>query len=59
MMYLHNGENISISPPIQTVSVNKNTVIFADLVGQQRLQLNDSMETTSFLKWLTSATAIN
>lgn len=59
MNYQHNGESIRILPPLKTISVNKYTVVFTDLSGQQRLQLNDSVETNRFVKWLTSPAIIN
>ncbi|WP_229160127.1 hypothetical protein [Fluctibacter halophilus] len=54
MSYTINGARFHKAPPISDVFVNKNTVVFTDHKGQQRVALNNSSQRVKFLHWLVS-----
>lgn len=52
MSYLINGTELHTYPPVESISVNKNTVVFKDAKSKHKVRLNDAGETRQFLNWL-------
>ncbi|MGS2719970.1 hypothetical protein [Paraglaciecola aestuariivivens] len=52
MSYTYNGTQISVSCPVQNISVNKNKVAFADKCGLKVGTFANTTETKQFVSWL-------
>ncbi len=47
-----NGLSIEATPPIFSISVNKNRVVFKDNINLKSVDLSSSSETKEFVYWL-------
>lgn len=52
MPYHLNGQCFEKALPISRISVNKNTIVFTDKSGQQRIALDSVKKRDDFLNWL-------
>ncbi|WP_199271386.1 hypothetical protein [Paraglaciecola sp. L1A13] len=55
MSYLYNGSQIRVSHPVHSISVNKQSVAFADKQGRQNTKFANAIEAKQFVKWLVNA----
>ncbi|KAF7765004.1 MULTISPECIES: hypothetical protein [Pseudoalteromonas] len=54
MSYEYNGSMIQIAHPVQSISVNKSTVVYADKTGMKNTRFASTGDARSFIKWLTA-----
>ncbi len=52
MSYNYNGSQIHVAHPVQSISVNKQCVIFADKYGQTKSSFKNATDARRFLNWL-------
>ncbi|GAC31346.1 hypothetical protein [Paraglaciecola polaris] len=55
MSYLYNGSQIRVMHPVHSISVNKQSVAFADKEGRQNTRFANANEAKQFVKWLVNA----
>lgn len=55
MAYLINGKSLHIDPPIHSIFVNNNRVVYSDNTGEKQVQLQSAIERRNFLNWLVTA----
>lgn len=55
MSYLYNGSQIRIVHPVHSISVNKQSVAFADKLGQKNTKFANPSEAKQFVQWLINA----
>ncbi|MGO2478735.1 MAG: hypothetical protein ACTH7Q_10325 [Pseudoalteromonas sp.] len=54
MSYSYNGSMIQIAHPVQSISVNKQRVIFSDTQGSKNALFSKASDARLFVKWLKS-----
>ena len=54
MSYNYNGSLIQIAHPVQSISVNKSNVIFADKTGLKNTRFATNSDARVFVNWLKS-----
>ncbi|KPM78569.1 hypothetical protein AUR67_08835 [Pseudoalteromonas sp. XI10] len=52
MSYKYNGSLIQIAHPVQSISVNKQRVIFSDTQGLKNAIFQKASDARQFVKWL-------
>ncbi|MDP4985669.1 hypothetical protein [Pseudoalteromonas tunicata] len=52
MSYNYNGSLIQIAHPVQSISVNKSNVIFADKTGLKNTRFATNSDARLFVNWL-------
>ncbi|MBE0456514.1 MULTISPECIES: hypothetical protein [Pseudoalteromonas] len=52
MSYSYNGSMIQIAHPVQSISVNKQRVIFSDTQGLKNALFTKASDARQFVKWL-------
>ena len=52
MSYKYNGSLIQIAHPVQSISVNKQRVIFSDTQGLKNAIFKKESDALQFVKWL-------
>ena len=52
MSYKYNGSVIQIAHPVQSISVNKQRVIFSDTQGLKNAIFQKASDARQFVKWL-------
>ncbi|BCV27842.1 MULTISPECIES: hypothetical protein [Shewanella] len=55
MSYKVNGHEIAVSFPVDSISINKNSIAFTDSKGKKKQTFSKRTETLKFMKWLLSA----
>jgi hypothetical protein len=55
MSYLYNGSQIRIVHPVHSISVNKQSVAFADKLGRKNTKFANASEAKQFVQWLINA----
>lgn len=55
MSYNINGHEITVSFPVDSISVNKTSIAFTDRQGKNRQTFSKRVEALNFMKWLLSA----
>jgi hypothetical protein len=54
MIYKFSAASISAQPPISSISVNKNSVVFTDNAKRKNVRFKTAFEKKQFLTWLTT-----
>ncbi len=52
MSYTNNGLELSISSPVQSISVNKLNIVVTDKKGSQLIKFNNVNQRKCFLAWI-------
>jgi hypothetical protein len=52
MTYRFNGSNIEATPPISSISVNKQNVVYKDHADFRKVSLSNAVEAKQFVAWL-------
>ena len=55
MSYVYNGAQIRVVQPVHFISVNKQTVAFADKCGQKNSKFANASDAKQFVTWLLNA----
>tara|TARA_Y100000588_G_C14208766_1_gene905797 strand:+ start:399 stop:566 length:168 start_codon:yes stop_codon:yes gene_type:complete len=52
MTHKFNGSNIEATPPISSISVNKQNVVYKDHSNFRKVSLSNALEAKQFVTWL-------
>ena len=55
MSYNVNGQEINVSFPVNSISLNKSSIAFTDSLGKNRQTFSKRTEALTFMKWLLSS----
>ncbi|MFQ6371778.1 hypothetical protein [Shewanella sp. YIC-542] len=55
MSYKVDGHEITVNFPVDSISINKNSIAFTDRKGKNKRTFSKRSEVISFMKWLVSA----
>lgn len=55
MSYNVNGQEITVSFPVNSISLNKSSIAFTDSLGKNRQTFSKRTEALTFMKWLLSS----
>ncbi|ACA86226.1 hypothetical protein HWQ46_04465 [Shewanella sp. D64] len=55
MSYNVNGHEITVSFPVNSISLNKSSIAFTDSLGKNRQTFSKRTEALTFMKWLLSS----
>ncbi|MCL1074870.1 hypothetical protein [Shewanella dokdonensis] len=54
MSYKVDGHEITVNFPVDSISINKNSIAFTDSKGKKKQTFSKHSEVISFMKWLVS-----
>ncbi|MFY8351110.1 hypothetical protein AAEU29_11295 [Pseudoalteromonas sp. SSM20] len=54
MIHTFSAASINAQPPILSISVNKNSVVFTDNAERKNVRFETAFEKKQFLNWLTT-----
>ncbi|WOT03820.1 hypothetical protein [Shewanella youngdeokensis] len=55
MSYLVNGHEITVNFPVDSISVNKSSIVFTDSQGKSKQTFSKRTEALKFMNWLLSS----
>ncbi|GGY88535.1 MULTISPECIES: hypothetical protein [Shewanella] len=55
MSYKVDGHEITVNFPVDSISINKNSIAFTDRKGKKKQTFSKRSDVISFMKWLVSA----
>ncbi|QSX35018.1 hypothetical protein JYB87_07310 [Shewanella avicenniae] len=55
MSYKVDGHEITVNFPVDSISINKNSIAFTDKKGKKLQTFSQRTEALNFMKWLVSA----